>query len=152
VWQHFQDGAWDCSQVIWLAPDFLIHLKISHIHPENCAGAPWCKIGPYDEWWFCPMDCCYVDWADGAWLKGYIRNCDWWRVVGFSWRDWFLERDSWMMLKGSWINCFEKNIVLSLFSAGRNRRLQKDRKSEIETEIKEKIYYWKKILIINNMD
>jgi hypothetical protein len=77
VWQQSQDGAQDCSQVLWLAPDFLIHLKISHNHRENCAGAPWCKIGPYDEWWFWPMDCCYVDWADGAWLKGYIRDCDW---------------------------------------------------------------------------
>jgi hypothetical protein len=28
------------------------------------------------------------------------------------------------MLKGSWINCFEKNIVLSLFSAGLNRKQQ----------------------------
>jgi len=27
-----------------------------------------------------------------------------------------------MILKGSWINCFEKNVVLSLFSAGQNRR------------------------------
>jgi hypothetical protein len=23
------------------------------------------------------MDCCYVDWADGAWLREYIRDCDW---------------------------------------------------------------------------
>jgi hypothetical protein len=23
------------------------------------------------------MDCCYVDWADGAWLRGYIRDFDW---------------------------------------------------------------------------
>ena len=23
------------------------------------------------------MDCCYMDWADGAWLRGYIRDCDW---------------------------------------------------------------------------
>jgi hypothetical protein len=44
VWQQSQDGAWDCSQVLWLAPDFLIHLKISRIHRENCAGTPWCKI------------------------------------------------------------------------------------------------------------
>jgi hypothetical protein len=22
------------------------------------------------------MDCCYVDWADGAMLRGYIRDCD----------------------------------------------------------------------------
>jgi hypothetical protein len=28
------------------------------------------------------------------------------------------------MLKGSWINCFEKNVVLSLFSAGPNRKRQ----------------------------
>jgi hypothetical protein len=28
------------------------------------------------------MDCCYVDWADGAWLRGYISDCDWgWVVV-----------------------------------------------------------------------
>ena len=67
-----------------------VHLKISRIHRENCTGVPWCKIGPYDEWWFWPMDCCYVDWADGAWLRGYIRDCDWGRVVDvFSWRDWF---------------------------------------------------------------
>jgi hypothetical protein len=26
------------------------------------------------------MDCCYVDWADGAWLRGYIRDCNWERV------------------------------------------------------------------------
>jgi hypothetical protein len=114
VCRQSQDGAQDCSQVLWLAPDFLIHLKISHSHRENCAGAPWCKIGPYNEWWFWPMDCCYVDWADGAWLRGYIRDCDWgWVFVFcFCWRDWFLERDSCMMLKGSWINCFEKNVVL----------------------------------------
>ena len=123
VWQQSQDGARDCSQVLWLPPDFLIHLKISCIHRENCTGAPRSKIGPYDKWWFWPMDCCYVDWADGAWLREYIRDCDWGRVVVvFSWRDWFLERDSCMMLKDSWINCFEKNVVLSLFSAGQNRR------------------------------
>jgi hypothetical protein len=23
------------------------------------------------------MDCCYVDWADGVWLRGYIRDCSW---------------------------------------------------------------------------
>jgi hypothetical protein len=46
-------------------------------------------------------------------------------LVGvFSWRDWFLERDSCMMLKGSWINCFKKNVVLSLFSAGQDRKWQ----------------------------
>jgi hypothetical protein len=45
-------------------------------------------------------------------------------VVVFSWRDWFLERDSCMILKGSWINCFEKNVVLLLLSAGWNRRWQ----------------------------
>jgi hypothetical protein len=22
------------------------------------------------------MDCCYVDWADGVLLKGYIRDCN----------------------------------------------------------------------------
>jgi hypothetical protein len=82
---------WGCSQVLWLASDFLIHLKISHVHWVNCAGAPWCKIGPHDEWWFWPMDCCYVNWADGAWLRGYIRDCDWGRgvVVGCCF---FLER------------------------------------------------------------
>jgi hypothetical protein len=124
VWQQSQDGAWDCSQVLWLAPDFLIYLKISRIHRENCAGTAWCKIGPYEEWWFWPRDCCYVDWADGAWLRGYIRDCDWGGlvVVVFSWREWFLGRDSCMILKGSWINCFEKNIVLLLFSAGWNQR------------------------------
>jgi hypothetical protein len=21
--------------------------------------------------------CCYVDWAVGAWLRGYIKNYDW---------------------------------------------------------------------------
>ena len=65
-----------------------------------------------------------------------LRGLGWWGMVEriykglwvgggllfFSWRDWFLERDSCMILKGSWINCFEKNVVLSLFSAGRNRR------------------------------
>jgi hypothetical protein len=39
----------DCSQVLWLAPDFLIHLKISHVHRESCAGAPWRKIRPFDK-------------------------------------------------------------------------------------------------------
>jgi hypothetical protein len=29
-----------------------------------------------------------------------------------------------MMLKGSRINCFEKNVVLLLFSAGQNRKRQ----------------------------
>ena len=31
------------------------------------------------------MDCCYMDWADGAWLRGYIRDCDLvgWVVVFF---------------------------------------------------------------------
>jgi hypothetical protein len=118
VWQQSQDGAWYCSQVLWVAPDFLIHLKISHDHRENCAGAPWCKIGPYDECWFWPMDCCYVDWADGAWLRGYIRDCDCGGAGDF------LERDSSCMLKGSWINCFEKNVVSSLFSAGQRQKWQ----------------------------
>jgi hypothetical protein len=48
------------------------------------------------------MDCCYVDWADGAWLRGYIRDCDWGRVVViFSCRYRFLARDSCMILKVS---------------------------------------------------
>ena len=89
MWQQSQDGTRDCSQVLWLVPDVLIRLKISHNHRENCACTPWCKIGPYDEWWFWPMDCCYMDWADGAWLRGYIRNCDWGRV---GWCCFFLER------------------------------------------------------------
>ena len=129
VWQQPQHGARECSQVLWLAPDFLIHLKISHsqvlwlapdflihlkishIHHKNCTGAPWCKIGPYDKWWFWPMDCCYVAWADGAWLRGYIRDCDWGRSKEIP-----REIDFWReipacMLKGSWINCFEKNAM-----------------------------------------
>jgi hypothetical protein len=46
------------------------------------------------------MDCCYVDWADGAWLRAYIRDCDWGQRKDFSWREiprvFFLERDSCM--------------------------------------------------------
>jgi hypothetical protein len=34
------------------------------------------------------MDCCYVDWADGARLRGYIRDYDW-GLVGCCF---FLER------------------------------------------------------------
>ena len=45
------------------------------------------------------MDCCYVDWADGAWLRGYIRDCDWGRRYihkGHIHKRLFLERDSCM--------------------------------------------------------
>jgi hypothetical protein len=27
--------------------------------------------------WWRPMNWDYADWADGAWLRGYIRDCDW---------------------------------------------------------------------------
>jgi hypothetical protein len=63
--------------------------------------------------WQRPMDWDYVDWADGAWLRGYIRDCD--RGLG--------EIPA-CMLKGSWINCFEKNAVSLLFSAGRRQKQQ----------------------------
>jgi hypothetical protein len=47
------------------------------------------------------MDCCSVDWADGAWLRGYIRDCDWGRRYRQrdSCGDLFLERDSCMHVK-----------------------------------------------------
>jgi hypothetical protein len=32
-----------------------------------------------------------MDWADGAWLRGYIRDCDWGQE-----RERFLQRDSCM--------------------------------------------------------
>jgi hypothetical protein len=27
--------------------------------------------------WWRPMNWDYADWADGAWLRGYVRDCDW---------------------------------------------------------------------------
>jgi hypothetical protein len=64
--------------------------------------------------WLRPMNWDYADWADGAWLRGYIRDCDW-----------ELREIPICMLKGSWIICFEKNAVSSLFSAGWRQKQQK---------------------------
>jgi hypothetical protein len=61
--------------------------------------------------WRRPVNWDYTDWSDGVWLRGYIRDCDW-----------GLGEISSCMLKGSWINCFEKNAVSSLFSAGRRQK------------------------------
>jgi hypothetical protein len=59
------------------------------------------------------MNCCYVDWADGAWLRGYIRDCDWGQVVVVLFLERLISGERFMhMLKGSRINCFEKNVVL----------------------------------------
>jgi hypothetical protein len=58
-----------------------------------------------------------------------LRGLGWWGVVGGLYKGLRLgeENFSWReipacMLKGSWINCFEKSAVLSLFSAGRKQK------------------------------
>jgi hypothetical protein len=63
--------------------------------------------------WRRPMNWDYTDWADWAWLRGYIRDCS----QG-------LERDSCLHVERFLKNFFEKNAVSLLFSAGRRHKRQ----------------------------
>jgi hypothetical protein len=76
-------------------------------------------------------------------LRGYIRDCDWGQVVVvvFFPGETDFWRDSWMMLKGSWINCFEKKVVLSLFSPGRNRKQHKFVACRLGKDM-QVLYFW----------
>jgi hypothetical protein len=63
VWPWPQDGARDYWQVLWLAPGFLISLKIATYFELHCTDAPRRKIGWCDKCSPEPMNCAYVDWG-----------------------------------------------------------------------------------------
>jgi hypothetical protein len=94
-----------------LQPSLMTCTWLPHT-PENKPRPSWelrrCTMTQDQAIWRRPMKWDYADWANGAWLRGYIRDCDW-----------GLEESPACMLKGSWINCFEKNAVSS---AGRRQK------------------------------
>jgi hypothetical protein len=87
VWQQSQDGTWDCSSVLWLAPDFLIHLKIAttimraaQVH-HDAGGVNKSIFGgemPLPPW--LAEAACLVRWHGLPWVDGgweYISRPPW---------------------------------------------------------------------------
>jgi hypothetical protein len=91
-----------------LQPSLMTCTWLPHT-PENKPCSSWelrrCTMTQDQAIWWRPMNWDYADWADGAWLRGYIRDCDW-----------GLERDSCLHVE-RFLNklLWEERCVVALF-------------------------------------